>query len=130
MVGVPGAGKTWVTEKVAGQFDFIPHDNYRQAGSYLQKIMEVAPTATKPILIEAPFSVRDTLEPLVNAGYSVTPVYIIEEPDVVAERYASREGKPIPQGHLTRMNTYRQRALESGAFMGTSSQVLEYLKSI
>lgn len=133
VVGVPGSGKSWVCEQLQDKFEYIHHDGYiylKEPGAYVRVILEKAPTATKPILIEAPFSIRETMEPLVNEGYSVTPVFIIEHPNVVAERYANREGKPIPQGHLTRMNTYRQRALEHGAFMGSSSQVFEYLKSL
>lgn len=133
VVGVPGSGKSWVCEQLKEKFTYVHHDGYiylKRPGAYVQAILEIAPTATKPLLTEAPFSVRETLDPLVAAGYEVIPVYIIEDPDVVAERYANRESKAIPQGHLTRMNTYRMRAQESGAFQGTSSQVLEHLKAL
>lgn len=45
-------------------------------------------------------------------------------------RYEAREGKPIPKGHLTRIQTYLDRADELGAFMGTSEQVLTHLKTL
>lgn len=133
VVGCPGSGKSWVCEQLKSKFHYIHHDGFiylKEPGAYLRAIFDQAPNATRPILLEAPFSISQTMEPLVNAGYSVTPVFIIEEPGIVAERYANREGKPIPQGHLTRMNTYRQRAMEGGHFMGTSAQVFEHLKSI
>lgn len=133
LVGVPGSGKTWITNQVGHKFHFIHHDGFiylKQPGAYLRAILEQAPTAQKPILIEAPFSIRETMEPLQAAGYNVKPVFILEEPEVVTLRYLKREGKMIPKGHLTRMKTYADRARGSGGFAGTSEQVLRHLEGI
>lgn len=133
LIGVPGSGKTWITSQIAHKFHFIHHDGFsvlKQPGLYLQTILEEAPSATKPILIECPFSVSEVVGPLEAAGYTVKQIYIVPEPEVAAVQYWRREGRPIPKGHLTRLETYRQRAAQVGTFAGDSSQVLEYLKSV
>jgi hypothetical protein len=84
----------------------------------------------KPLLIEAPFSIFETKEPLEKAGFQVTPLVIIEDEDVLRSRYQAREGKPIPVGHITRMQTYAYRAKMLDWFSGTSSQILEKLQAI
>jgi 2-phosphoglycerate kinase len=133
IVGVPGSGKTWITNQIADKFEFCHHDGYighiRQPEAYVDGILEKAENARKPILVEAPFSISQIKEPLEQNGYKVTPVYIIEKPEVIAMRYWKREGKVIPKGHLTRLNTYAQRAAASRGFTGTANEVLEYLKS-
>lgn len=133
VIGVPGSGKSWVCEQLTDKFEYVHHDGFiylKQPGAYLNAIMEAIPTATKPLLIEAPFSISQTMDPLVKAGHKVIPVFIIEEDKVVAERYSQRDKKPIPKGHLTRMQTYKQRAKEWDAFQGTSSEVFKYLQNV
>lgn len=133
LVGVPGVGKTWVCEQIKHKFEYVHHDGFiylKQPGAYLKAIMEKAPVATKPILIEAPFSISETKDPLEKAGYKVIPIFIIEDELVLKLRYQNREKKPIPVGHLTRMKTYMDRARDWGSFTGTSAQVLEHLKTV
>lgn len=130
VVGVPGSGKTWVCSQLAEKFHLIHHDGYiylKTPGAYVKAILEQAPTILRPILIEAPFSVSETVEPLEKAGYKITPFFIIEEEDVLRARYFARERKPIPPGHLTRTKTYFRRAWEGKHFYGTSDQVLAKL---
>jgi predicted ABC-type ATPase len=128
VVGVPGSGKSWVCNQLKDQFDYVPHDLYPKG--YIEAIQEYSKIALKPLLIETPFSVSKIVEPLTAKGFEVTPVFIIETVDVTSERYLKREGKPIPQGHLTRIATYIQRAIDLNAVWGTSEEVLTYLKGI
>lgn len=128
VIGCPGAGKTWVCRQLASLYNYIPHDDYRDVNRYLEAIRRNAEVATRPLLIETPFSVSQIKEPLEAKGFHVVPVFIIEHPDVIRARYREREGKPIPEGHLTRQNTYWHRAQDWQAFTGTSAHVLEYLK--
>jgi len=138
LCGVPGAGKTWITnhKDIQEKFHHIWHDGFiylKQPGAYVRAILEQAEAAKKPILIDAPFSVRDTTDPLEEAGYLVEPIYILEDPDILAQRYQNdptRCGKPLPKGHLTRMATYAERAKSGNRFGGNSTQVLEYLRSL
>lgn len=125
LVGTPGSGKTWVMDQLKDQFDCLKHDDYGDLKPYLNDIKRLQAIADKPILIETPFSVSQFMEAL-----PVTPLFIIELPSVTRARYEAREGKPIPKGHLTRIQTYLDRADELGAFMGTSEQVLSHLKTL
>lgn len=133
IVGAPGSGKTWICSQLEDKFHLIHHDGYiylKEPGSYVREILKQAPKAEKPILIEAPFSISQTVEPLEKAGHKITPVFIVETDKVHRDRYVAREKKPIPQGHLTRTRTYLQRARDGKHFYGTSAEVLKHLLSI
>lgn len=130
VVGTPGSGKTWVCNQLKDKFKYLPHDEYPKEVQYLNEVKRLARISDKPVLIETPFSVRQIVDPLTTIGIDVIPVFILENPDVVASRYKKREGKAIPQGHLTRIQTYRQRAKEMNAFSGNSQEVLDHLKRV
>lgn len=134
VVGVPGSGKSWICEQLKDRFTYCHHDGYighiAHPEAYVDGILEAAKETEKPILAEAPFSVSAIKNPLEWHGHRVVPLYIIEDPSVVAARYQKREGKPIPKGHLTRMNTYAQRAKATKAFHGTSREVFERLVDV
>lgn len=132
VVGCPGSGKSWVCEQLTELFEYVHHDLYiKMTGSaYVDAILEAADHSTRPILAEAPFSISKTMEPLEEAGCTVVPVFIVEDPEVISDRYLAREGKNIPPGHLTRQRTYAERAAEYNAFTGTSDEVLVHLKSL
>lgn len=121
IVGVPGSGKTWVCKQLTAKFDYLPHDDFPNPKAYIAAIKRLSSFATKPILIETPFSVSQYMESL-----NVIPVFIIETPEITKNRYETRDNKPIPQGHLSRINTYIERANELKAFKGTSQEVLDH----
>lgn len=130
MIGVPGSGKSWVAERVGHKFEYVSHDSH-QKGGYVESILSKWEDATKPVLAETPFSVSQIKEPLEKAGAVVKPVILVEDKQVLLDRYKSdpkRDGKDIPKGHLTRMGTYLIRAREYNAFVGNSTEVLKYLK--
>lgn len=129
LVGVPGSGKSWVCNQLSEMYEHIPHDDYMKGG-YLEALLEASDEDGDPILAEAPFSVSQIKEPLEGEGRQVFCVFIIESHNVLSERYYEREGRPIPRGHLTRQETYRERASEYDSFMGTSEEVLEYLTDL
>lgn len=135
LVGVPGVGKSWVTKQLQDKYHLIHHDLFiGMAGkAYVEAILREAPKATKPVLIEAPFSISTIKEPLELQGFEVTPVFIIEEPHILSHRYVNdrnRDGKPLPSGHLTRQRTYLERAKKWGSFVGNSSEVLKHLQTV
>lgn len=127
VVGCPGSGKSWVCDKLAKQFQYIRHDDHLKG--YVPEIVKQAKTATKPLLIETPFSVSQIKEPLEKQGFEVVPLYIQEDHKVISQRYRQREGKDIPPGHLSRQLTYKQRAHEQGAFSGSSTEILQRLQA-
>lgn len=130
VIGCPGSGKSYVCEQLKDVAHYVHHDlSIGMAGdAYVNEIVAQAETATKPLLIEAPFSVSEIKEPLEAQGFTVTPVFIQEDHAVIAARYRARDGKDIPVGHLTRQDTYMARATEWQAFAGTSDQVAAHLK--
>lgn len=125
---VIGSGKSWVCEQLTELFHYVRHDS-SIGGDYLAEIKRQAKLATKPLLIETPFSVSQIKDPLEEAGFRIVPVFIQEHPDVIRQRYREREFKNIPEGHLARQATYAQRACNWDAFEGTSAQVLAYLRN-
>lgn len=131
VIGCPGAGKSWVCDQLKDQFHYVHHDLYiGMAGdTYVKEIIKHSQTSQKPLLIEAPFSVSKIKEPLEKQGFQITPIFIQEKPEVIRGRYQAREKKEIPQGHLTRQETYRHMAKSWKAFTGTSNEVFEHLKS-
>lgn len=132
VVGCPGSGKSYVCDKLTDKFNYVRNDDHITPGSkpYVDAILEAADESKKPLLIEAPFSISQVKEPLEKKGFDVECVYIIEDHRVIADRYKKRDSKEIPKGHLTRQNTYLQRAKNSKAFTGTSDEVLEHLKKV
>lgn len=129
VIGVPGSGKTWVCNQLRDKFKVVAHDDYMN-GNYVDALKKAAKTSDKPILAEAPFSIKNTMEPLEDDGYKVIPVFILEDEITTTRRYEARDKKPIPKQHLTRLNTYRERAKDMAAFSGTSQEVLEYLQNV
>lgn len=129
LVGIPGSGKTTVAKQLTEKFEHVAHDDY-QEGGYTGAIIRQAINSEKPVLAETPFSISQIAGPLADRGIRVCPVFILESADVITKRYEAREGKPIPKGHLTRLQTYAQRAKEGKHFSGTSQEVLDYLKAI
>lgn len=128
VVGVPCSGKSWVCGQ-QDSYDYIAHDDHI-GGDYTAAIIEHAKTATRPLLVETPFSVSQIVGPLANQGFEVTQVFIIEDEQVLTTRYAEREEKPIPQGHISRQKTYAQRAMQTGSYVGTSTEVADHLRRL
>lgn len=130
VVACPGAGKTWVCEQLKELFDYVHHDLFigMEGDRYVREIIQRSLKATKPLLIEAPFSISQIKDPLERQGFDVVPVFIQEDANTIRERYFNREKKEIPKGHITRQATYLDRANQWGSFRGTSTQVLEHLK--
>jgi hypothetical protein len=134
LAGVPASGKSWVCEQLASRFLYVPHDDFMDApgDAYVRHIFHAARTQDRPVLAETPFSVSKIREPLEAHGLFVTVVYLRESERVLRERWHARGlvSAPTIAGHVKRQETYRVRALETGAFMGTSAQVLTHLQSL
>lgn len=127
VIGCPGSGKSWVCEQLRELYTYVRHDDYKDIKNYVRAIMQRAATETKALLIETPFSVSQVKDPLEKNGLRVVPVFILEQSEIIRQRYRNREGKAIPEGHITRQATYAERALAWQAFSGTSAKVLEHL---
>ena len=125
--GTPGSGKTWICNQLKDKYFYIPHDDYI-GKDYGWALIKKSRSIDKPILGEAPFQISELIRRLQNSGATVKPYFIIEDSETTKTRYEDREKKPIPQGHLTRIETLKKRAKEYRAPYGTSSEILEMLK--
>lgn len=155
--GVSGCGKSWASRQASHRFHYIPHDrcwvhpekepwNPANTGAadiqddsrylpgaksnHVEVLIEAAKLAPKSILTECPFKERETRERLEAAGITVVPIFVIEAPYIVKERYEKREKKDCPKNVLTRAETIIDRAAEWDAFHGTSEQVLKHLLNV
>lgn len=149
IIGVSGSGKSWVSRQLKEKFLYLPHDRCWEhysakpdegddpkwgppgcKSTHLSQILSKAKDSDKPLITEVPFGERQLKEDLEGRGIKVVPIFIIEDPEIVARRYQNREGKPLPKNVYTRASTIIDRAKEWNAFFGTSSQVLEHLKNV
>lgn len=125
--GVPGSGKSWVCTQLTDKFDYLPHDDFTDFAGALATVAKIS---QKPILADCPFAERLLREKLEGRSIPVIPIFIIEEPGVVARRYQKREGRSVSKSTLTRAVTIRNRANEWNAFQGNAQEVLDYLRDI
>jgi gluconate kinase len=159
--GVPGSGKSFASRQVIDRFHYVPHDRcwvhpekegwdpatewtadmkdetrwFQGAKSnHLETLVRAAKIAKRPVITECPHGERVLRDQLEEAGIRVIPVFVVEDPDVVANRYEAREGKACPKNVITRATTILERAEEwaeeYGAFYGSSAEVLNYLKKV
>lgn len=132
LAGSPGSGKSWVAGQVEDKFTYVPHDTFglKSYDEYVSAITKKAESSEKPILCDTPFSLSQLMDPLQKQGYDVRPVFIIEPIEVTRKRYEERDKKPIPQGHLTRIGTFLERAKRLQAPYGSSDHILHYLRNV
>ncbi len=128
LCGVPGSGKTWVMNQLPN-YECVHNDDYI-GGSRSKMVRDVWEAARKDrtVIVDCPFAERELRQDLESMGLRVKPVFIVEEPDVVKERYEAREGKQVSKATLTRADTIVDRADEWMAIMGTSAEILHYLR--
>lgn len=146
VIGVPGAGKTWVCKQLGNKFTWIPHDRCWKhptkkpteednpewatgaVSTHLETILEASKSSLRPVITEVPFAERTLKEQIEAKGIQVIPYFVIEGPYVCKDRYQLREKKPYPKANFTRAITIKERADEWGAPQGTSAEVLSLLR--
>ena len=126
--GVSGSGKTWVCKQLTEKFLYIPHDEH--FNDHAAVLLKEARKSSKPLITEAPFGERVLREELEDNGCKVLPFFVIEDPELIAQRYFHREGKEISKSAYSRAATIVDRAEEWGAFHGTADAVLKKLQSL
>lgn len=137
LVGASGSGKSWVANQIRNQYSYVPHDTHGLKGNkdYVMAISAVATASDKPVVCDTPYSLSQIQGPLVEKGYDVRPVFIIEKPSTTKQRYeeryqATKKGQSLmPKGHITIIETYKKRAEELNAPSGTSSEILDYMRN-
>lgn len=133
--GIPGSGKTFVCKQLASRFSYVPHDEHisNQKGEspiYRHKmaLLSAARNEGKPVIGECPFMISVMIEELRQAGAIVHPIFVLEPKEVIKKRYEQREGRPIPQQHLTRVDSIMGTARKYAEFSGSSQNVLNYFQ--
>lgn len=128
--GVPGSGKTWVLDQLKEDHKTIHYDRHFNTprADYANKLLDASKLG--PVIADCPLGISEIVNYLYDNGGEVTPLFIVEKPDVVTSRYFKREGKSIPKQHLGRIDTIKRRAKEYSAFSGTSKEVLEHLRGL
>lgn len=129
IIGVPCSGKSWVAMQVSKRFQWVPHDDFKES-EYPSRLIKAAKRSELPVLGEIPFGLSKIKEEIENYGLKVVTVCISEEEPVLRSRYFQRERKEMPSGRMKLQETQKSRALEAGSFVGTSSEVLKFLKEI
>ncbi len=128
LCGVPGSGKTWVMRQLPERFCTIHNDDYiGHAREHLAAVVDEAAKGSRPVVVDCPFAERGFRDALEALGLEVYPFFIVEPPEVVAQRYEAREGKPASAATLTRARTIADRAREWGAPMATADETLRHL---
>ncbi len=131
LCGVPGSGKTWVMKQLEDKFTCIHNDDYLgQYKSMQYRAINDAARKGKPVLADCPFAERPMRDELIHRGLEVVPIFIVEPPHVIQQRYEQREGKPVAQATMTRALSIKDRAVEWGAPFGSSFNVLKHLLEI
>lgn len=146
--GVSGSGKSWACRQAGDAFLYVPHDRcWRHpfktpsegmdpkwepgaVSTHLEEIVKVSKITAKPLLTESPFGERLLRESVEKAGIQVIPLFVVEHPTVVTQRYFNREKKPIPASALSRASSIINRAKEWNAVHGTSEEILTHLRSL
>jgi gluconate kinase len=130
LCGVPGSGKSWVSEQLQQEYTYIRNDDFiGNPKTFIAAIFNAAKSSQKPILCDCPFAERKLRDELVDRDLRVIPIFIVEHPQVVRRRYESR-GKPVYPGLLTRALSIQDRAIEWNAFWGTAEEVLKKLREL
>lgn len=127
--GVPGSGKTWVCDQLAGRYVYVPHDKFMRAPKedFVQALHHAATVSTTPVITDCPFGETKLRELMVEAGLTVKPFFIVETAEVAQDRYMRREGKALGAAAVSRCATIKDRALEWDSPYGTSAEVLVLL---
>lgn len=127
--GVPGSGKTWVCSQLEDKFQYVRNDDHI-GGDYPKEVYRAARSSEKPILADCPFGERHVRKLMAELGLEVEPLFIVEKPALIKERYEARDLKPIPQQHITRAINMKARAEEWDAVFGTCQEILAHLREV
>lgn len=124
VTGAPGSGKSWVCDQLANNYTYISYDDFPKE-SHLQLIF--SDNSGKPILYD-PWRKATSFVKRYSDSLDIRLIVIKETREIVRERILNRGGT------LTdKIDKYTDRAFnisKNAFFSGTSSEVLNFLKSI
>ena len=126
LIGAPASGKSWVANQLLDQYDYVSYDKNRKK-DHLQLL---ANPSDKDKLYDPTFKIS-TMIRRHSDEFNFIIVCIHESEDVLRDRIASRNGQ-WTDTILKRNEQVRKRYEKygNGGIIGTSNEVLEYLKSL
>jgi hypothetical protein len=122
--GISGSGKSWVCEQLLDKFTYVSYDR-EQRRDHLDLLKA---TTGKPKLYDPSIKISTFIRRY-SYLFDIRPVFIIENESVIRDRLEIRGGV-FTDYAPRRMKVIASRAAKYGVFSGTSSEVLDYLKSV
>lgn len=125
LIGAPSAGKSWVANQLLDKYDYISYDDNRKR-THLDLL---AKPSDKPKIYDPTFKISTMIRRHSNL-FNFKIVCIYETEAELRERIASRGGD-WTDTILKRNEQVKKRFLKysNGGFIGTSHEVLKYLRS-
>lgn len=126
LTGQSGSGKSWVCSNLKDTFQILEYDRVPKEQHY-HYLVEMSHNSKRPILydpLRKPLSMYRRYRHLFDAKLIV----IVEEPDTVKNRILGRGGKSIDKVEI--FNTKFKKLAAKSHFSGTSTEVLNYLRSL
>lgn len=126
LIGAPAAGKSWVANQLTDKFDYISYDgNRKKTHIDLLRI-----PSTKPKLYDPTFKISTVIRRH-SDEFNFVIVAIQEDEQTLRQRMSSRGGK-WTDTIMKRNEQVRKRYEKygNGGFIGTSTEVLDYLKTL
>ena len=124
LIGAPSAGKSWVAEQLLDSYDYVSYDD----NSKKMHLDLLRSQSDKPKLYDPTFKISTTIRRH-SDEFNFIIVAIYEDEQTLKSRIASRGGEWTDT--IMKRNHQVKKRFEkygAGGFIGTSSQVLEFLK--
>jgi predicted RNA-binding Zn-ribbon protein involved in translation (DUF1610 family) len=126
--GPSGSGKSWVCNQLSDEYSYVSFDKVPKE-QHLLKIMQLASQCpNKPVLYD-PFRKASTIFSRYSQVWPCELIAIDESLDTICERIASRGGVP-DRDEIAKAVKRHQSTVAKSHFSGTSTEVLNYLRSI
>jgi len=126
LIGAPSSGKSWVASQLQDKFTYISYDGNRKK----EHINLLSSPSDKPKLFDPTFKIS-TLIRRHSDMFNFIIICIRETEEVLRERMTLRNGRWT--NTILKRNEQVKKRYEkygNGGFIGTSSEVLEYLKGV
>jgi guanylate kinase len=126
LCGQSGAGKTTIANKLKHKFTVVHYDSIKV--KELDSIIRNNWHNDKPILIDIPIRISTNIKRYQDR-YDITPVFILEDVDVIKSRIIGRGGNRTDgvERRYKRMKSLSQRY---GKFTGTADEVFTFLNNL
>jgi group I intron endonuclease len=126
LIGAPAAGKSWVARQLLDKFEYVSYDGNRKKDH-----LDLLRASSNKVKIYDPTFKISTIIRRHSDEFNFIVVGIYESEEVLRARMAGREGK-WTDTILKRNEVVKMRFLKygNGGFIGTSDEVLDYLKGV